>query len=156
VEIEEQRERHIAETLGLTLDEVRAGFVDDATAGKLAEKFPQLDRDHLTGMAFDSLHKVLCGQQALATPAAQQAAAPFSFVSNLAGVLLALEMYRRQTRLDGWGRTNYMALSPWLPPHSKMRRLRGRLQGCEFCSSPEAMETLKSVWTDSDKNPTLG
>jgi len=150
IEDEDHRDKHIAETLGLTLEEVQTRRIDEVIAEKLVEKFPDLHlhKDSLVGMAFDSLHKALCGEQKLITPGVDQAAAPFSFVSNLAGVLLALEMYRYQVDRENWSRTNYLFLSPWMPPHNLLRRLRRRFEGCEFCSSPTAAEALKSVWPD--------
>ena len=48
----------------------------------------------LIGKAFDSLFRELCAQQALLTPSGEQILAPFAFVSNLAGALLALELAR--------------------------------------------------------------
>jgi hypothetical protein len=148
IEDEDHRDKHIAETLGLTLEEVQTRRVDEAIAEKLVEKIPGLHKDGLVGMAFDSLHKALCGEQKLITPSVDQTAAPFSFVSNLAGVLLALEMHRYQMDRENWRRTNYMFLSPWMPPHNLLRRLRRRFEGCEFCSAPSAAEALKSVWCD--------
>lgn len=148
IEAEDHRDKHVAETLGLTLQEIQERYISRSTAEKLANTFPQLHKDELVGIAYESLHKSLCGAQALITPGATQAAAPFSFVSNLAGVLLALEMYRHQTDRENWHRSNYMFLSPWMPPHSQLRRLRPRRPGCEFCSTPTSLQALKAVWPD--------
>ncbi|MCA8179536.1 hypothetical protein [Burkholderia vietnamiensis] len=150
IEDEDHRDKHVAETLGLTLEEIQERYISQATAEKLANTFPQLHKDELVGMAYDSLHKSLCGTQALIAPGAVQAAAPFSFVSNLAGVLLALEMYRYQTDRENWRKSNYMFLSPWMPPHSQLRRLRPRRPRCEFCSVPTSLQALKGVWADKD------
>jgi hypothetical protein len=151
VEDEDHRDMHVAESLGLTLQEVQERYIDDAVAEKLVSQFPELDKTGLVGMAFDSLHKSLCGSQSLKTPGAQQAAAPFSFVSNLAGVLLALEMYRRQISFASWQTTNYMVLSPWIGPHNRARRLRSRHLNCEFCANPTSLEVLRSIWFDLDQ-----
>ena len=147
IEDEDHRDKHIAETLGLTLEEVQARFIDQKTAEKLATNFAGLKAEALVGIAFDSLHKALCGQQALLTQEAKQEAAPFAFVSNLAGVLLALEMYRHQANYEDWSRTNYMAVSPWVAPHKRLRRLRPRLPDCEFCSNPSTDVALREIWS---------
>lgn len=150
IEQEDHRDKHVAETLGLTVEEIKERYIGQATAEKLARTFPQLHKDGLVGMAYESLHKSLCGAQALIMPGAAQAAAPFSFVSNLAGVLLALEMYRYQTDREDWRRSNYMCLSPWMPPHSRLRRLRSRRHDCEFCSTRTSLQALRGVWRDRD------
>lgn len=148
IDDEDHRDRHIAETLGLALEEVQARFIGPETAEKLVGTFSNLTTESLIGMAFDSLHKALCGQQALLVPGARQAAAPFSFVSNLAGVLLALEMYRHQAEPDAWCRTNYMAVSPWVAPHRRLRRQRSKRDNCEFCSDSSSIVALKTIWPE--------
>jgi molybdopterin/thiamine biosynthesis adenylyltransferase len=145
---ENLRDKHIAETLGLTIEDVKKGFIDEATAEKLCLNFPELHRDQLVNMAFDSLHKALCGQKKLITPGSEQTIAPFSFISNLAGVLLALEIYRHQIDYNTWKRSNYMCLDPWVGPHKLLRRLRGRLSNCEFCSNPLSIAALKTIWPE--------
>lgn len=150
IEDEDHRDKHIAENLGLTLEEVQTRYIDQAIAKKLASNFDNLNANALVGAAFDTLHKTLCGQQALLTPGAMQESAPFSFVSNLAGVLLALEMYRHQASHEDWSRTNYMAVSPWVAPHKQLRRLRPRLPDCEFCSDPSTTVALRNVWPEME------
>ena len=55
---------------------------------------PNIDPEAIVGMAFDSLFRQLCGQQALAMPEDRQVFAPFAFVSAWAGVLMAVELLR--------------------------------------------------------------
>ncbi|MGN6820462.1 MAG: hypothetical protein ACTHJR_17515 [Sphingomonas sp.] len=150
VEDEDHRARHVAGSLGLSLEEVQAGFITAEVAAKLATSFPTLGTgEALINTAFDTLQKALCGEGLLKpAPGAEQAAAPFSFVSNLAGLLLALEMYRYQTDRAGWSRTNYLVVSPWKAPHQMVRRLRARLATCEFCADPISTATLRAVWAD--------
>lgn len=148
IEDESQRDKHIAENLGLTIEEVQVGRINEVIADKLHKRFPELHRESLVGTAFDSLHKALCGQQKLLTPESKQAVAPFSFVSNLAGVLLALEMHRHQHKHNEWRQSNYMCVSPWHPPHERLRRLRGKNATCEFCSKPASISAMNSVWAD--------
>jgi hypothetical protein len=115
---------------------------------KIASRHPGLNVGALVGMAFDSLFKQLCGEQALLTPTGGQVLAPFAFVSNLAGALLALEL----ARFDGGDRfedgRNYLFISPWAPPHGRARRFRAREAECEFCSRPGINAALAVVWPE--------
>ena len=63
-------------------------------------------------MAFDSLFKQLCAEQALLMPTGAQVLAPFAFVSNLAGALVALELARFDAGQLVSNISNYLCLSP--------------------------------------------
>lgn len=102
----------------------------------------------LIGKAFDSLFRELCAQQALLTPSGEQILAPFAFVSNLAGALLALELARFDSGRRFEDGKNYLFISPWSPPYSFMRRTRRRLKDCEFCARPATHEALAFVWPE--------
>ncbi len=104
----------------------------------------------LVGIAFDSLYKQLCGEQALLSPTGAQVLAPFAFVSNLAGALLALELARFEAEQEIAVTSNYLCLSPWTPPHSRVRSLRGCEPDCEFCSDPKSLTALRAVWPEYD------
>ena len=147
---EDQRDKHIADNLGLMLEEVKSGHITAALAEKLERNFPgKVSSASVLGMAFSSLHKALCGQQALLSPGVvDQAAAPFSFFSNLAGLLLALELYRAQEAGDAWQGSNSMHLNPWVEPHSRLRRRPRPRTGCDFCSRPESHAAMAAVWTE--------
>ncbi len=133
-EDENAREREIAGGLGIDLADLAGGLITPAVAAKIVSKHTQFKVEDLVDMAFDSLFKVLCSEQALLTPTGRQVFAPFAFVSVLAGALLALELAKSLAGVDR--DTNYIALSPWQPPHHKLRRARPRDEKCEFCSVP--------------------
>jgi E1 N-terminal domain len=143
------RARDIAAGLGVDLADVTAGtLTNDEVAQKIASRHPGLNVGALVGMAFDSLFKQLCGEQALLTPTGVQVLAPFAFVSNLAGALLALEL----VRFDGGDRfedgRNYLFVSPWSPPHKYARQYREREKECEFCGQQETKTALAAVWPE--------
>jgi molybdopterin/thiamine biosynthesis adenylyltransferase len=64
---EAARERSIAEGLGISLAEVKQGFIDAAVAEKICRTHPGLNPQTLVGKAFDTLFRELCGAQALRT-----------------------------------------------------------------------------------------
>ncbi|HQT61929.1 MULTISPECIES: hypothetical protein [unclassified Acidiphilium] len=138
------------EGLGIALDVVLAGDLIDANvAANIAARHPGLDASALTGMAFDSLYKQLCAQQTLLTAAGEQVLAPFAFVSNLAGALLALELARVEAGARFADGRNYLFTSPWSPPGARMRRTHSRVPDCSFCSKPETDIALRTVWHET-------
>lgn len=143
------RARDIASGLGVDLEDVTSGaLITEAVAGKIAAKHAALNAASLIGMAFDSLFKRLCAEQALLSPAGAQVFAPFAFVSNLAGALLALELARFEAGVRFEEGSNYLFASPWAPPHSHLRLRRPRELDCEFCGRPETWEAWASVWPE--------
>jgi ThiF family len=141
------RTRDIASGLGIDpADVIPGGLIDERVAGKIVVSHPQLTASELVGIAFDSLYKQLCGEQVLLSPTGAQILAPFAFISNLAGALLALELARFDAGQEIAATSNYLCLSPWAPPHSRIRSWRGRAPDCEFCSDPEALTALRTVW----------
>lgn len=147
-EVDEQelsRERHIAEHLGVEIEEVRKERISRNVAQRIATKFPELDADTLVGTAFDSLFKQLCAESLLKEPSGRVVLAPFAFVSVLAGTLLALEVARR---LNGGGATdfNYWRLSPWHTPLARRRLLRPKQSVCVFCGNPVLAAVNADLW----------
>lgn len=140
---EAARERSIADGLGVSLAEVKQGFIDAAVAEKICQAYPSLDPGTLVGKAFDTLFRELCGEQALRTPEGRQVLTPFAFVSALAGALLAVELVRQAT---GRAETNYWQVDPWRAPLTRMRRKRSKIPDCEFCSRPEADTVVRHLW----------
>ena len=121
------RERDIASGLGIEVEDVTSGaLINEGVAAKILSKHPQLDPTGLVGTAFDSLFKQLCAEQALLSATGAQVFAPFSFVSSLAGALLALELARFESGVRFEDGTNYLFASPWAPPHTRLRRHRAR------------------------------
>lgn len=140
------RESHIAEHLGVSLDEVRSERVSAASAATIHMRFPHLAPESLVGLAYDSLFRTLCGEGSLQAVTQREETAPFAFVSCLAGVLLALELVRRLGRPGSERDFNYWRISAWHSPLARRRRLRARQPHCAFCSNPTLREINASLW----------
>lgn len=140
---EDARERSIAEGLGVDLSDVRGGLITADVARRIARTHSSLDSAAITGIAFDSLFRQLCAEQALATPEGRQVLAPFAFVSAWAGVLMAVEMLRS---FAGITETNYWSVDPWNLPIARGRTLRPRHPECQFCSKPEYEPIIRELW----------
>lgn len=139
------REREIAGGLGIPVEAIAAGFIDQQAALAIKEKHPTLHEDELINKSFDSMFKMLCGEGKLLSPAGQQVLAPFAFVSNLAGALLALELALFEA---GDLSTNFFIASPWAPPNKRMRIFKAKDLNCEFCANPNSLDVLRSVWPE--------
>lgn len=137
------RERSIADGLGVTLADVRTGFITRDSARRIAATHSSIDPGAIEGLAFDSLFRQLCGAQALATPEGRQVLAPFAFVSAWAGVLMAVETLRA---FAGDQSTNYWSVDPWNTPVARSRMLRPRHPECQFCSKPETDAVVEALW----------
>jgi hypothetical protein len=140
---EHARERSIAEGLGVELADVHGGLITEEVARRIAKTHPSIDPAAITGVAFDSLFRQLCAEQALATPEGRQVLAPFAFVSAWAGVLLAVEMLRS---FAGVTTSNYWSVDPWNLPVARGRTLRPRHPDCQFCSRPEFQPIIRDIW----------
>lgn len=142
---ERLHEENVAEALGLTIDEVRLGFITATIASKISAKYSDLTHEDLIGRAFDTVYKELCGIGKLKSVGGQQVLAPFAFVSVLAGAFLAVEFILRLDEPDGH-RFNYWRASPWHSPVSELRQFRPRDPHCEFCSRTAIRRVLESLW----------
>jgi len=140
---EAAREQSIAEGLGISLAEVKQGFIDRRIAEKICHTYPDRSPEVLVGKAFDTLFRELCGAQALRTPEGRQVFTPFAFVSVLAGTLLAVELVRQTI---GRADANYWQVDPWRAPLARLRRKRSKVPTCEFCSRPEADAVIQDLW----------
>ncbi len=139
------REKEIARKLGVEVETVQKGFADHEAAKRISGKHPELNADALVGQSFESLFKARCGQDEINSHAIGQALAPFAFIPNLAGALLAIELLRVNAgRMD----TNYMTLSPWAPPHVFTRSAQPKESKCEFCSDDLAQGLLQKIWPE--------
>mgnify|MGYP002780521289 CR=1 FL=1 len=124
--------RHMAEGLGLTLEEVQAPLITQEVAAKLAVNFRNLAEAELVGRAISSVYRENCAAEVLRAPGGEQFLAPFAFVSILAGTLLAMHLV---SRLQGFEAPyNLWPVSAWAPPLPAARELRGQRAGC-FCTS---------------------
>lgn len=145
-EEELSREKHIAEHLGVTIEEVRSQRISDSAAETIAVKFSGLIARELSGMAYDSLFKKLCAESKLRTTEGRTIVAPFAFVSVLAGTLLAIELVRRSTRGNSDLDFNYWRLSPWHPPFGRRRILKPKQPQCPFCGNAVLAKLNESMW----------
>lgn len=137
------RERSIAEGLGVDIADVRVGLITEEIAHRIVRTHPSFTATELIGIAFDSLFRQICAEQALATPEGRQVLAPFAFVSAWAGVLMAVEMLRS---FAGLATTNYWSIDPWNLPIARGRTLRPRHPDCQFCSRPEYEPVIRKLW----------
>jgi hypothetical protein len=140
------REAHIAEHLGVSVEEVRNERVNATAATCIHARFPHLEAESLIGLAYDSLFRTLCGEGSLKAVTQREETAPFAFVSCLAGVLLAFELVRRLGRPGSEDDFNYWRVSAWHPPLARRRRLRARQPDCTFCSNPTLRKVNDSLW----------
>jgi len=140
------REQHIAEHLGVSLDDVRSERVSTPVAQVIVSRFPSLVAADLVGMAYDSLFKRLCAEGQLRTSAGRRIVAPFAFVSVLAGTLLALDVVRWLGKGNGARDFNYWRVSAWHPPLGRRRILRPREPRCAFCGNPVLMKVNDAMW----------
>lgn len=139
------REQHIAEHLGVSINDVRSERISSVCALIIADRFPQLAATDLEGTAYDSLFKRLCAESALRTLEGRRVVAPFAFVSVLAGTVLALELVRRKTTNAALP-DNYWRISPWHPPLARRRVSRPRQPDCAFCANPVLRKVNESMW----------
>lgn len=140
---EHARERSIAEGLGVDLADVRSGLITPEIAQRITGTHTAISAEGIVGLAFDSLFRQLCSEQALATPGGRQVLAPFAFVSAWAGVLQAIEMLRS---FAGVTETNYWQVDPWNTPSARARTLRPRHPDCQFCSNPACEPIIRDLW----------
>jgi molybdopterin/thiamine biosynthesis adenylyltransferase len=145
-ERERKHEENVAEALGIEVDEVRSNFCTRATAEKICRTYPDTRTDDLVGRAFDTVYKEFCGLGKLKADGGQQVLAPFSFVSVMAGALLAIEFALRSANHNEADRFNYWRLSPWHSPVPALRQIRPRDPVCEFCGNPVIQRALERVF----------
>lgn len=140
------REQHVADHLGISVEEVRTERISPAAAQTIVRKVPGLSADALIGTAYDTLFKKLCVEGRLRTQMGRTVVAPFAFVSVLAGILLALELVRRLGQGTAARDFNYWRVSPWHPPFGRRRVMRARQPECEFCGKPILRKVNESLW----------
>jgi E1 ligase-like protein/ThiF family protein len=144
---EMEHEAHVAEALGVSVDDVRKGFIDRVVAERMCCGIPDCNADALIGKAFDTVFKERCAEGNLRTAEDKQVLAPFCFVSVLAGAFLALEFVRRASNDRVAEPFNYWRLSPWHGPNIVLRSIRHALPNCVVCSDSVFPEVMKQVWS---------
>lgn len=149
LESETAHEAHVAESLGVTVEEVKSGFITEAAARKISMNYPNVPMSDIVGRAYDTLFKQLCGMSSLKTAEDRQILAPFSFVPVLAGTWLAIELVRRLARNTSEMPYNYWRASPWVTPNTELRQLRRARANCEFCSNPTFRVVENQIWSSA-------
>lgn len=140
------REQHIADHIGISVEEVRSERISASVAHSIATRFPGINPNMLQGTAYDTLFKKLCAEGQLRTQVDRTILAPFAFVSVLAGTMLAIELVRRLGQGAGDRDFNYWRLSPWRPLFGRRRVLRPKQQSCVFCGNPILQNVNSTLW----------
>lgn len=144
--VEMAHERHVAESLGVTLEEVLGQFVSPEAARKISNRYTRLKAAEIEGKSYDTLFKELCGEAALRTAEDRQVFAPFSFVSVLAGTYLAIELVRRISQGRVETPFNIWKASPWFTPITRLRRTLPTNPACEFCRDEITQKIAAEFW----------
>jgi len=143
-EVENQRTRHIADALGVSIEDVAKIYIDAASAKKIKAKYAQLAARDLEGVAFDTFFKELCGEGALIV-GGEHVVAPLAFVSTMAGVYLAIEFIRRIA--SGEATFNFSRFSPWLDPVPRAQKMLPQSAKCEFCNNDAVIALSTKLWS---------
>jgi hypothetical protein len=146
---EQARERHVAESLGVSVADVMEIKISPSAADKIVAKYPDLDRRNVVGQPYDTLFKGLCSSEKLFTEHGRDVLTPFAFVSTLAGALLALEFFRR-IHHGHLGIPNFWRVSPWNNPMPRNRRCLPRNASCDFCGEPTLRNLAAELWRELD------
>jgi len=142
------RESHIAEALGVQLNDVKGQFVTKDAADAIIRKYPHLSIDAVLGEAFDTLFKALCSEGQIQVAEGRQVLAPFAFVSVLGGAIVVIEMMRRLTTTSPSHSFNYWRVSPWMPPVEALKRTLPRHARCTFCTEPVMLRVARRLWSN--------
>ncbi len=145
-EEEMTREKHIAQHLGVSIEDVRTERISESAAERIVLMHSELDPETLVGIAYDTLFKSLCAEGQLQTPEGRRIVAPFAFVSVLAGTLLALEVVRRLSAGEHSRDFNYWRLSPWHPIDKRRQIIRQRQSSCAFCADSILKNVNVNLW----------
>ena len=140
------RETHIAQHLGVSVEDVRSDRISKSAAERIAIVHSKLRSENLIGIAYDTLFKNLCAEGQLQTPEGRRVIAPFAFISVLAGTLLALEVARRLGPGNHSDDYNYWRLSPWHPIDRRRQVTRLREPKCAFCADPILKKVNLGLW----------
>jgi molybdopterin/thiamine biosynthesis adenylyltransferase len=144
-----QHEAHVAEVLGVSVEDVKEGLISSRAARLLCTTFPDLKPEDVMGKAYDTIFKARCAEGKLLTAADQQVLAPFCFVSILAGAYLSMEFVRRVNAGRISEPFNYWRLSTWHSPIPGLRALRPSRTDCEYCTESVMRDVAISLWTES-------
>lgn len=138
--------RHLADALNVSVEEVAQTYIDERAALKICMRYPQLRTEDLIGTAYDTLFRTLCATEKLKTAEQKQVLAPFAFVSQLAGCVLAIELLLRRQDPSRDEQFNYWRVSPWRGTFIDLQQSRGPLKDCEVCTERDYQDLARSIW----------
>ncbi len=139
-------EHHVAEALGVTLEDVQSYLITPSAAVRIAEVYPQVSVKQLIGRAYDSVFREMCATQSLRTSEERQVLAPFAFVSQLAGTVAAIEMFLRCADENRSANFNYWRVSPWRGINVELQQDILARGDCAVCTSPQYQTLARRVW----------
>lgn len=137
---------HLADALNVSVEEVAQPYIDEGAAFKICARYPQLRPLDLVGTAYDTLFRTLCATEKLKTAEEKQVLAPFAFVSQLAGCVLAIELFLRRQDPGRNNKFNYWRVNPWRGTFVDLQQLRGTLKNCEVCAQRDYQNLARSIW----------
>lgn len=138
--------QHVAEVLNVSEDEVAEGFINQVTAEKICRKYQDISPATIIGTAYDSLFRNLCAAGNLVTPEQKQVLAPFAFISQLAGTVLAIEFFLRRQSPDRAESFNYWRIDPWRGLVPELQQNRGQTASCAICRQSNYQRLLQKLW----------
>lgn len=137
---------HVAETLNVTPEDLAHGYISPDAARRIVERYPQLTATTIIGLAFDTLFKALCATQELVTAEQKQVLAPFAFVSQLAGTVLAIELFLRRQGAARPDAFNYWRINPWRGITVALQQFRPARSDCSVCSDDRYSLVAHGLW----------
>jgi molybdopterin/thiamine biosynthesis adenylyltransferase len=148
-EAERRFAHHVAETLNVSVTQVDEGYISLAAAQLICLRYTQLKPVDLVNKAYDSLFRELCATEKLITPEQKQVLAPFAFVSQLAGTILAIELYLRRLNPERSRSFNYWRANPWRGLVPELQQVKETNPTCEVCLQDDYRALSASIWKRS-------
>jgi len=139
--------RHLSETLGVPLEELRLQTtISPENAARITSRYPQLKIEQLVGRDYDSIFRDLCSASMLRA-GDEVVLAPMSFTSMLAGAFLYLEFLKslRSVSFTHLKPVNYYVLNPHFPPNPYLRELRRSRPTCT-CQTSVYRRAFSRIW----------
>jgi molybdopterin/thiamine biosynthesis adenylyltransferase len=146
-------ERHVAEALGVTLEDVQSYLITPSAAARIALVYPRLGVEQLIGRAYDSVFREMCATQSLRTSEERQVLAPFAFVSQLAGTVAAIELFLRCADEGRGAKFNYWRVSPWRGVNIDLQQDLTARSDCAVCASPQYQALARRLCISSGAAP---
>lgn len=148
-------ERHVADALGVTLEDVQSYLITPSAAARIAMVYPRVCVEQLIGRAYDSVFREMCATQSLRTPEERQVLAPFAFVSQLAGTVAAIELFLRRADEERSAKFNYWRVSPWRGVNVDLQQDFSARSDCAVCASPQYQALARRLWHSFGAVPEL-